>query len=361
MDSSANGLAVADFDGDGILDIAANSLISGVYVFEGIGAGIFLPAVTYPAGSCPGFPFTLQVKAADFDGDGNQDLAASNFSCDDVSVLMGDGLGSFSQPSNVPFPLDISVVNGPGVVLTDDVNGDSTVNLLTLASQARKVAVMLNTTAPSDTTPPTIVPTVTGTLGNNGWYVDDVDVTWTVTDAESAVTTTSGCDAQFIDFDTAGVNFTCSATSAGGSASESVTIKRDTAAPVITLVTADPATLWPPNHKMRAVTLAVDAADAGSPPVACSISAVGVNEGANNHEPDSAVAGALTLNLRAEREGKGTGSRLHGRGLVHGRCGQRGGRLRRGDGTARPGQEGEVASLGLRATAASCITRGDPR
>ncbi len=86
---------------------------------------------------------------------------------------------------------------------------------------------------PLDTTPPDITPNVNGTLGNNGWYVSDVAVTWTVTDGESDVTT-AGCGAQNVTADTAGVTFTCSAESEGGSASESVTIKRDATAPTIT-------------------------------------------------------------------------------------------------------------------------------
>ena len=85
----------------------------------------------------------------------------------------------------------------------------------------------------ADLTPPTVTPTVTGTLGDNGWYTSNVGVTWTVTDAESAVTSTSGCGPQSVTSDTAGVPFTCSATSAGGSASTSVTIKRDATAPSI--------------------------------------------------------------------------------------------------------------------------------
>lgn len=32
-----------------------------------------------------------------------------------------------------------------------------------------------------------ITPTVTGTLGNNGWYVDDVTITWDAHDGESSV------------------------------------------------------------------------------------------------------------------------------------------------------------------------------
>jgi hypothetical protein len=90
--------------------------------------------------------------------------------------------------------------------------------------------------APADTTAPVITPAVTGTLGSNGWYTSDVTVSWTVVDAESAVTSTSGCGTTLIDADTTGVTLTCTATSAGGSASESVTVKRDATPPSVSLV-----------------------------------------------------------------------------------------------------------------------------
>ena len=84
-----------------------------------------------------------------------------------------------------------------------------------------------------DTTPPVITPNVSGTLGNNGWYTSDVNVSWTVTDEESAISNQTGCDATSVTADTTGVTFTCEATSGGGTASESVTIKRDATAPTI--------------------------------------------------------------------------------------------------------------------------------
>ena len=86
---------------------------------------------------------------------------------------------------------------------------------------------------PADTTPPVITPNVTGTLGNNGWYVSDGTVSWTVIDNESAITSLSGCGPTIFNSDTAGQTLTCSATSAGGSHSASVTIKRDPTAPTI--------------------------------------------------------------------------------------------------------------------------------
>ena len=89
---------------------------------------------------------------------------------------------------------------------------------------------VLEPSAPEDTTPPIITPHVTGTLGSNGWYVSDVTVSWTVEDPESPFTT-EGCGPTTIDYDTVGVTLTCTATSAGGTASSSVTIKRDATLP----------------------------------------------------------------------------------------------------------------------------------
>ncbi|MDP9371883.1 MAG: hypothetical protein M3Q65_05400 [Chloroflexota bacterium] len=78
-----------------------------------------------------------------------------------------------------------------------------------------------------ETTPPVIVPTVTGALGSNGWYTGDVTVSWAVADPESAITSTSGCGPTIIAADTGGTTLTCTATSGGGTASQPVTIRRD--------------------------------------------------------------------------------------------------------------------------------------
>jgi hypothetical protein len=86
----------------------------------------------------------------------------------------------------------------------------------------------------TDVTPPLIRPHIAGTLGTNGWYVSDVTVSWTVTDPESAATTT-GCDPTPITADTAGLALTCTATSYGGSSTASVTVKRDTTPPALTV------------------------------------------------------------------------------------------------------------------------------
>lgn len=84
-----------------------------------------------------------------------------------------------------------------------------------------------------DGTPPTIVPSIAGTLGEGGWYLSDVTVSWSVADPESAVSSTSGCNTTTLTADTAGTTLTCTATSAGGTDAESVTIKIDQTVPSI--------------------------------------------------------------------------------------------------------------------------------
>jgi sugar lactone lactonase YvrE len=87
-----------------------------------------------------------------------------------------------------------------------------------------------------DTSPPVVTADVSGTLGNNGWYRSNVTVNWSVSDAESAIGTSSGCASTVVTENTAGLTLICSATSAGGTTTQSVTIRKDTAAPLITLL-----------------------------------------------------------------------------------------------------------------------------
>jgi len=84
-----------------------------------------------------------------------------------------------------------------------------------------------------DNTPPTITPSVSPSDpdGRNGWYTGKPAVAFEVTDAESPVTSRTGCDSTTVAADTSGATFTCSATSTGGTLERSVTIKRDATAP----------------------------------------------------------------------------------------------------------------------------------
>jgi hypothetical protein len=87
-------------------------------------------------------------------------------------------------------------------------------------------------------TPPVIVPSVSGTLGDNNWYVSNITVSWSVTDPDSDIVESSGCGVTVIDSDTTagGQTLTCTATSLGGTSSESVTVHRDATAPLVSVV-----------------------------------------------------------------------------------------------------------------------------
>ncbi len=112
----------------------------------------------------------------------------------------------------------------------------------------------------SDTSPPVITPTVTGTLGLNGWYTSDVTLTWSVDEPETPGSlVTTGCADQAVTTDQDATTYSCSATSLGGSAGPvTVTIKRDATPPAIAC-SASPNVLWPPNGRLVPVTVAVTA------------------------------------------------------------------------------------------------------
>lgn len=87
---------------------------------------------------------------------------------------------------------------------------------------------------PPDTTPPAISYTIDGTLGDNGWYTSDVHLVWKVLEPDSPSTLTyAGCDDQTITADQAETAYACVASSAGGTSSAAVAIKRDGTPPLV--------------------------------------------------------------------------------------------------------------------------------
>jgi hypothetical protein len=93
----------------------------------------------------------------------------------------------------------------------------------------------------------------------------------------------------------------CQATDThGNSASAGFTVTVTPFSSLVINVTATPNTLWPPDHKFVPVVVTVTAADARN--VTAHIVAVSMSESDNgNTSPDWVITGALTLDLRAER------------------------------------------------------------
>ena len=100
-------------------------------------------------------------------------------------------------------------------------------------------------------------------------------------------------------------------TGLSGFCSAIVTVE-DLEPPTIENVTANPNVLTPPNHKMKPVEVIVSVSDNCDTEPACKIVSVISNElingpGDGNTAPDWEITGELTVNLRAERSGKGDG------------------------------------------------------
>jgi hypothetical protein len=157
------------------------------------------------------------------------------------------------------------------------VGGQSTPNGL-VNGAVDEVKLYTGTLYP-DTTPPEITPSVTG-QGQNGWLLADGQVTWSVAD-ESILRSTEGCAATPISSDTAEQTLTCKASSAGGLTAQSITVKRDATAPVVTC--PSPAPSFDVGAAGRTVTAAVT--DALSGPAAASVSVAA----------DTATAGAKSV------------------------------------------------------------------
>jgi len=109
-----HGIASADFNGDQKPDIAVDSWGENkVLVIFGKGDGTFqTPGMKFEAGKMP----YHRLRTADLNADGNPDIVTSNFEAGSVSVLFGDGRGSFTRKdfpaSPNPFGIAIADLNG---------------------------------------------------------------------------------------------------------------------------------------------------------------------------------------------------------------------------------------------------------
>jgi len=115
---------IGDFNGDGIQDLAvANAKDNTISVLLGNGDGTFTEASgsPIPVGS---FPFFVAI--ADFDGNGTADIAASNENDNTVSILLGNGDGTFTNAPGSPIA---NFTYNPGPIIPADFNGDGNVDL----------------------------------------------------------------------------------------------------------------------------------------------------------------------------------------------------------------------------------------
>ena len=132
-----SGVATGDFNGDGYADIAVlNSGNSNVTIMLGNGTAGFTIATGSPFNA--GLkPMALVVK--DFNKDGKLDLAIVNQQSNNVTVLLGNGTGSFAPAVGSPF----TVGAVPNFLATADFNGDTIPDLAVTNSADNTVTILL--------------------------------------------------------------------------------------------------------------------------------------------------------------------------------------------------------------------------
>lgn len=112
-------VALADVDGDGHLDLATTNANDGtVSLLRGDGAASFAPFPDSPV-KTERHPYD-SIVLADFDGDGRPDLLVPNMGVDRLTLLANRGGGAFDEVAASPFELGPR----PGSLVAADFDGD---------------------------------------------------------------------------------------------------------------------------------------------------------------------------------------------------------------------------------------------
>jgi len=118
-----HGVAAGDFNGDSKLDLITESWGDDkVTVIFGDGHGRFAsPGVQFHVGHHP----YERLRVADVNGDGHPDIITTNWGGDNITVLLGDGKGGFTEAPGSPFPAGKT----PFGAAIADLNGDGKLDL----------------------------------------------------------------------------------------------------------------------------------------------------------------------------------------------------------------------------------------
>jgi hypothetical protein len=140
LGASSSNPVIADFNGDGNLDIAFGAVTGGVNVALGNGNGTFSPPILFRTNAGPSI---LMMSAGDVDGNGTLDLVTYNRagqqSSPSFSILLGKGDGTFTQSAAYPAPQNFR----PSSPILADFNGDGKLDLAFVDLPQSAVAVML--------------------------------------------------------------------------------------------------------------------------------------------------------------------------------------------------------------------------
>lgn len=181
-------IVTADFNGDGNQDFIVTNFTDNTFsLFLGNGDGTFKQATASPFAMPSGVAGPIAMVEGDFNGDGKADLAIVNQTSNDVTILLGNGDGTFTQATNSP----IAVGKTPVAIATGDVNGDAHPDIAVVNQADNTVSVLLGngdgtfTVAVNSPLTTGQTPTAIAIADFNGDGTEDIAVTDPQTDSVS--------------------------------------------------------------------------------------------------------------------------------------------------------------------------------
>jgi hypothetical protein len=135
-------VVVGDFDGDGNQDLGVLSAngIGSVNIYLGNGNGTFGAPKNFKVATSNSGSRLLAV--GDFDEDGIQDLVATNDSLNNVSVLLGNGDGTFNTAVSYSVNTSGNLGQQPWNVVVGDINQDGHLDLAVASDGSGSVSIL---------------------------------------------------------------------------------------------------------------------------------------------------------------------------------------------------------------------------
>ena len=181
-------VVLGDFNDDGIQDFVVTNFKDNTFsLFLGNDDGTFKQATGSPFALPTTATGPIAMTSADFNSDGNLDLAIVNQTTNDVAILLGNGSGAFSLATGSPF----AVGQSPVAIASTDLNLDSHPDLAIVNQIDNTVSVLLGngdgtfTSAPNSPLATGQAPTSVALADFNGDGVPDIAVTDPQTDSVS--------------------------------------------------------------------------------------------------------------------------------------------------------------------------------